>query len=103
MNMAVSHVISILRSHGSECEPVLVGVIQYQVSGLFLHISFNFYHFCNFFCQISLKKNILIFQEFLVRERLKLLLVRKLTVLLFFEVSFQTHQVSSLSGVPFDL
>lgn len=48
MNMAVSHVISILRSHGSECEPVLVGVIQYQVSGLFLHISFNFYHFCKF-------------------------------------------------------
>lgn len=32
MNMAVSHVISILRSHGSECEPVLVGVIQYQES-----------------------------------------------------------------------
>lgn len=36
MNMAVSHVISILRSHGSECEPVLVGVIQYQESLWFI-------------------------------------------------------------------
>lgn len=40
MNMAVSHVISILRSHGSECEPVLVGVIQYQESLCFFFFIF---------------------------------------------------------------